>query len=192
MRAPRSLTTAFSLAAVLGLAACGGDDEPSFSERTLKFTERETDNFGFTDSPPKTEMGSEGPRGFSNGDQLTFSSDLLDRSARDVGDLDVTCTVTRPGGFQDSHQNCQGTATLPGGNIALARGRARVRRRRRERRRGRRNGRLRRSHGRLLGNGAKRGPDAVHHRPRIAPVADESRSRLGGKDKADFQARCLD
>jgi hypothetical protein len=122
MRAPRSLTTALSLAAVLGLAACGGDDEPSFSERTLKFTERGTDNFGFTDSPPKTEMGREGPREFSNGDQLTFSSDLLDRPARDVGDLDVTCTVTRPGGFQDSHQNCQGTATLPGGSIALARG----------------------------------------------------------------------
>jgi hypothetical protein len=40
----------------------------------------------------------------------------------DVGDLDVTCTVTRPGGVQDSHQNCQGTATLPGGTLALARG----------------------------------------------------------------------
>jgi hypothetical protein len=122
MRAPHSLTIAVSLAAVLGFAACGGDDEPGFPEKTLTFTERETDSFGFADSPPKTEMGSEGPREFSNGDQLTFSSDLLDDSARDIGDLDVTCSVTRPGGFQDSHETCQGTATLPDGTLALTRG----------------------------------------------------------------------
>lgn len=122
MRARRSTTIAVLLTAALGVAACGSDDERSFTEATLQFTERETDNFGFTDAPPKTEMGAEGPSEFSNGDQLTFSSDLLDGSDKDVGDLDVTCTVTRPGDFQDSSENCQGTATLPHGTVALSRG----------------------------------------------------------------------
>ena len=122
MTTRRSTTIAVLLTAALGLAACGSDDEPSFSETTLKFTERETDSFGFTDAPPKTEMSGEGPSEFSNGDQLTFSSDLLDGSGKDIGDLDVACTVTRPGRFQDSHENCQGTATLPDGTLALSRG----------------------------------------------------------------------
>ena len=122
MRARHSTTIAILLTAALGVAACGGNDERSFTETTLQFTERETDNFGFTDAPPETEMGAEGPSEFSNGDQLTFSSDLLAGSGKDVGDLDVTCTVTRPGGFHDSSENCQGTATLPDGTLALSRG----------------------------------------------------------------------
>ena len=101
MRVRPTTTIAVLLTAALCIAACGSDDERSFSETTLRFTERETDNFGFTDAPPKTEMGAEGPSEFSNGDQLTFSSDLLDGSDTDVGVIDVTCTVTRPGDFQD-------------------------------------------------------------------------------------------
>lgn len=110
------------LAAAFGLAACGSDDADTFAKRTLRLTEQQTDNFGFADNAPRTTMGEEGPQKLSNGDQITFSSDLLDGSRKDVGDLDVTCTVTRPGGFDVSHQHCAGTATLAGGSLTLSRG----------------------------------------------------------------------
>ena len=122
MRARRLLMIA-GLTSTLGLAACGGDDAgPSVTERTLTFAERPTDNFSFADTPPRTKMGEEGPERLSNGDQLTFSSDLLDKAGKDAGDLEVVCAVTRPGGFATSHQQCTGTASLPGGILTLARG----------------------------------------------------------------------
>ena len=111
-----------ALALVLVLGGCGDDDEPELSEKTFEFTEQQTGNFGFADSAPKTEVGEEGPRNLSNGDAVTFSSDLLDGSERDVGDLDISCSVTRPGSFAESHQHCTGTATLPDGALTLSRG----------------------------------------------------------------------
>jgi hypothetical protein len=119
---PRSLFITALLAPILGLAACGGDGEREFSQQTLRFTEQPTDNFGFADNAPKAEVGSEGPEEFSSGDQVTFSSDLLDGTNEDVGDLEVVCSVTRPGDFKQSHQQCQATATLPDGTLTLARG----------------------------------------------------------------------
>lgn len=111
------------LTAVFALAACGEDDKTTFSEqKTLKFSEQPSDDFGFADNPPKTQLGAEGPKKLSNGDQITFSSELFDRSRRDVGELDVACSVTRAGGFDNSRQQCTGTATLPGGVLTLARG----------------------------------------------------------------------
>ena len=115
------LTAALTLA--LGLSACGDDQAPTLTQKTLTFTERETDNnFGFTDNAPKTKIGDEGPERLSNGDAFTFSGDLLDGSGKDRGELDTSCAVTRPGGFDEAHLQCTATATVPGGTITLARG----------------------------------------------------------------------
>ena len=111
-----------ALVLAVGLTACGDAQDPELSERTLRFTEQQTENFGFVDNAPKTTMGDEGPERLSNGDQITFSSDLLDGGDKDVGGLDISCAVTRPGGFDRSQQQCTGTATLPGGTLTLARG----------------------------------------------------------------------
>jgi hypothetical protein len=68
--------------AVLALSACGGAAAPKLTERTLTFTERDTDFFSFSDVPPKTTLGDAGPQRLSNRDQLTFASDLLGRRRR--------------------------------------------------------------------------------------------------------------
>ena len=111
-----------ALVMVLGLSACGDEQKPALAQKTLMFTERETDNFGFVDSAPKTKIGDEGPESLSNGDAFTFSGDLLDASGTDRGELDTSCAVTRPGGFDKAHLHCTGTATIPGGTLTLARG----------------------------------------------------------------------
>jgi hypothetical protein len=116
------VTLAAALTATLTLAACGDEVEPPLSQKTITFTEQETENFGFADNPPTTKVADEGPQHLSNGDQLTFSSDLLGGTRKDVGDREVSCTITRPGGFEDSHLQCAGTATVPGGSLTLARG----------------------------------------------------------------------
>jgi hypothetical protein len=123
MRARRSLIIAAILTPALGLAACGSDDDAAIvKQRILTFVEQPTDHFSFSDVAPKTKVGEEGPERLSSGDQLTFSSDLLDKLKKDVGDLNVVCAVTRPGGFDSAHAQCTGTATLPGGVLTLARG----------------------------------------------------------------------
>lgn len=119
----KSLAMIATLTVALGLTACGDDTETKLSERqTLKFTEQQGGDFGFADNPPKTQLGPEGPEKLSSSDQITFSSELLDRAGKDIGELDVSCSVTRPGGFEKSRQQCAGTATLPKGVLTLARG----------------------------------------------------------------------
>ncbi len=116
------ITIAAGLTLALGLSACGDEQKPALTEKTLKLTERQTENFGFADTAPKTKVGEEGPESLSNADAITFSGDMLNPSGKDVGDLDVSCAITRPGGFDKSHQQCAGTVTLPGGTLTLARG----------------------------------------------------------------------
>jgi len=111
-----------ALAIALALSACGEAQDPQLRKETLRFTEQQTDNFGFLDNAPRTKIGEEGPESLSNGDQITFSSDLLDAGSKDVGGLDISCAVTRPGGFDTSQQQCTGTATLSDGTLTLARG----------------------------------------------------------------------
>jgi hypothetical protein len=122
MRARRPLIIAAILTPVLGLAACGGDDGASVKQRILTFVAQPTNEFSFNDVAPKTTVGAQGPERLSAGDQLTFSSDMLDQTRKDVGDLDVVCAVTRPGGMDAAHAQCTGTATLPGGVLTLGRG----------------------------------------------------------------------
>jgi hypothetical protein len=102
----------------IGATGCGGQ---KFDEQTLKYTERDTNDFGFVDAPPKTKMGNQGPEKTSPGDILTFRSDVVDAAKKRVGDLNATCTITKSGGgFDNSQATCLGTVTLPGGNLSLA------------------------------------------------------------------------
>jgi hypothetical protein len=101
----------------IGAAGCGGQ---KFDEQTLKYTERDTNDFGFVDAPPKTTMGKQGPEKLSSGDIVTFRAGLVRGSAA-VGDLDATCTITKGAGtFDQSRGTCLGTASLPGGTLTLA------------------------------------------------------------------------
>jgi hypothetical protein len=125
-----AVTGAALIVATPGLAACGGDDTAQLQARTITFTERDTDYFSFVDAPPRTKLGPDGPENVSNGDQLTFASDLLDGSTRDVGDSDVTCVFTRTAGrprrglsagrLDASSAVCTGVLTVPGGSLTAS------------------------------------------------------------------------
>ncbi len=105
----------------LGVSACG-DTKNELSEMTLKFSEKDSDAFGFVDNPPRTEVGEQGPQRLSNGDQLVFRTEMLDAAKKKVGDLDVSCTVTDAGStgrFDQARNTCHATVTLPGGQLFL-------------------------------------------------------------------------
>ena len=132
----QSPLTAAALAALvatmLGISACGGDDDAKLREQTLKLTETDTDYFSFVDAPPKTTLTADGPDQVSNGDQLTISNDFVDGSKKDVGDSDVTCVVTRTpakprrgvsaGSLDSSNAVCTLVMTLPGGSLTASHG----------------------------------------------------------------------
>ena len=113
--------SAVALLAVL-VAGCSGGGGAALTKQTLTFTERQNDNSAsFVDNPPKSAATGDEPK-LSPSDQLTFTADMLDRSGKDVGDLDASCTVTATatGSFDDSHAQCVGTADIPGGSLTLA------------------------------------------------------------------------
>src|SRR5437867_3465942 len=99
---------------VLGLSACGSNN---YKTKTLNFTEKDTNYFGFNDAPPTTKLGAEGPKKLSPGDILAFSSDILDSSKTKVGELNASCVTTRPGSFSTATEQCSGSATVPGGTL---------------------------------------------------------------------------
>jgi hypothetical protein len=115
-----AVAAAATVLAVL-VAGCGGRGGLSLTKQTLTFTERQNDDsFSFVDNAPRSAGAGDEPT-LSNGDQLTFTADMLDGSGKDVGELDVVCTVTATttGSFGDSHAQCVGTAGVPGGSLTL-------------------------------------------------------------------------
>jgi hypothetical protein len=115
------VASAATVLAVL-VAGCGGRGGATLSKHTLTFTERQNDDsFSFVDNPPRSRSTGDEPK-LSNGDQLTFTAAMLDGTGKDVGELDVSCTVTATtsGSFDDSHAQCVGTADVPGGSLTLA------------------------------------------------------------------------
>jgi hypothetical protein len=118
----RLLAVAAALTLTVFLTACGDDDDSTFAKQTVRFTEQESKDFGFADNPPEAKLGPEGPEEFSTGDAVSFSGELLDDSGAAIGGIDITCTVTRPGRFDQSHQQCTATATLADGTLVLSRG----------------------------------------------------------------------
>jgi hypothetical protein len=113
--------TAAVLLATL-VAGCGGNGRVTFEKQTLSYTEKQNDeSSSFADNPPKSSPSNGDEPTLSNGDQVTFTADVIDGSGKDVGDLDATCTVTATttGSFDDSRAQCLGTATIPGGTLTL-------------------------------------------------------------------------
>jgi hypothetical protein len=126
MSAPREPKLLLALACAvlaLGLSACGGDSS-SLSEKTLTFSEKDTMSLGFLDNPPKAKQGPQGPQSLSNADQLTRSFLILDAAKKTVGTVDSSCTVTNAGSgaFDEASAVCQGTFTLPGGQLFVSLG----------------------------------------------------------------------
>src|SRR6266516_4926420 len=112
-------TAAVLLAALVVGCGSGG---VTLKKQTLSYTERQNDDSSsFADNPPKSAPSNGDEPTLSNGDQLTFTADLIDGSGQDVGDLDATCTVTATttGTFDDSRAQCLGTAAVPGGTLTL-------------------------------------------------------------------------
>jgi hypothetical protein len=118
------ILAAASAAALLAalVAGCSGGGRAALTKQTLTFIERQNDSSSsLVDNPPKSSGATgEEPR-LSPGDQLTFTADMIDRSGQNVGELDVSCTVTATttGSFDNSHAQCVGTADIPGGSLTL-------------------------------------------------------------------------
>src|SRR6266540_3257010 len=117
----RVLVAAAAVLLAALVAGCGGGGA-TFRKQTLSFTEKQNDDsFSFADNPPKSSPSNGDEPKLSNGDQITFTADMIDGSGKDVGDLDATCTVTATttGSFDDSRAQCLGTADVPGGTLTL-------------------------------------------------------------------------
>ena len=117
----RVLVAAAAVLLATLVAGCG-DGGATLGKQTLSFTEKQNDDsFSFADNPPKSSPSKGDEPKLSNGDQITFTADLIDGSGKDVGDLDATCTVTATttGSFDDSSAQCIGTAALPSGTLTL-------------------------------------------------------------------------
>jgi hypothetical protein len=107
---------------VAALVAGCGVEGTTFGKQRLSFTEKQNeDSFSLADNTPKSSPSNGDEPTLSNGDQITFTADMIDDSGKDVGDLDATCTVTatETGSFDDSRAQCIGTATIPGGTLTL-------------------------------------------------------------------------
>ena len=118
------VVAAASAAALLAVpvAGCSGGGGAALTRQTLTFGERQNDgSFSFVDNPPRSSAAAGGEPKLSPGDQFTFTADLIDRSGKDVGDLDASCTVTATttGSSDDSRAQCVGTADIPAGSLTL-------------------------------------------------------------------------
>jgi hypothetical protein len=117
----RMLVAAAAVLVAALLAGCGVGGT-TFGKQRLSFTEKQNeDSFSLADNAPKSSPSNGDEPTLSNGDQITFTADMIDDSGKDVGDLDATCTVTATttGSFDDSRAQCIGTATIPGGTLTL-------------------------------------------------------------------------
>ena len=117
----RGKAIAAALACVVittGLAACGdSDDGVKVEKKSFKITERESDDFSFSDNPPRTKLGNRGPEKLSPGDVIGFRSDLI-RAGKDVGDLFAQCTAISGDSFENLGGECASVYNLPEGSLS--------------------------------------------------------------------------
>ena len=114
----KAIAAALACAALtVGLAACGdSDDGVKLEKKTFKITEKDTNDFSFTDNPPRTKLGPDGPEKMSGGDVLAFRSNLI-RAGKDVGDLFAECTAISGTSFENVGGDCTGVYELPEGSL---------------------------------------------------------------------------
>jgi hypothetical protein len=101
-------------AAVVLLAALAGcSDNTHGEESTLKLTEPggNSGSFGVIGHPTRGKLGP--------GSGFAFSTPLQDSSKKTVGELDAVCIATQPSPPEALKGTCSGTATVPGGDLAL-------------------------------------------------------------------------
>ncbi len=115
----KAITAALACAALTaGLAACGdSDDGGKLEKKSLKIAERDTEDFSFSDNPPRTKLGDQGPEKLSPGDVIGFRSDLI-RAGKDVGDLFAQCTAISGDSFENVGGDCTGVYKLPEGSLS--------------------------------------------------------------------------
>jgi len=107
-----------TIALSMALAACGGGG-PKLEVQTLRLTEGAERASNFIDNPPKTKRVQGAPEQASLGDEFVFEYPIVDASRKDIGNLAVTCTITRAAQIDLASTQCVGTATLPGGSLAV-------------------------------------------------------------------------
>ncbi len=113
-----TVTVLVACTAMTALTACGdSDDGGKLEKKSFKITEREGDDFSFSDNPPRTELGDQGPEKLSPGDQIGFRADLI-RAGKDVGDLYAQCTVLSGESFMDAGGHCTGVYQLAEGSLS--------------------------------------------------------------------------
>jgi hypothetical protein len=106
--------------AVFGSGASGQGPGPvTFSKQTFTLQEKDGNDFGFVDAPPKTKFGKEGPRRLSPGDQFTFHNRIVEGS-KTVGGLYARCAVTTGGNFDKASAECTGAFKLATGSLFVA------------------------------------------------------------------------
>lgn len=115
-----SSIVAASLAAIalaVVLAASGSAQQPG--EQTIKLVERPSSDH-FVDNPPR---GTRRDRRISGGDFAVATAPLFDESnTTRVGTLHTACFATRGGRFRRVTFQCNGTAVLGQGTLALSLG----------------------------------------------------------------------
>jgi hypothetical protein len=106
--------------AVLGIAAIAGaiavagcSDNTHGDQSTLKLVEPggNSGTFGI--------IGQAAQKSVPPGSGFAFSTPLQDSSKKAVGALDATCIATQPSPGDSVNGQCTGTATVPGGTLAL-------------------------------------------------------------------------
>jgi hypothetical protein len=117
-----ALVAAAVVAAVVvatGTAMRGG------SSATHSFTLLESDDagsFSYVDNEPKSTRSLDSHQGpvVSQGDTITFTSELLNKAKKHAGWLHVTCAATWAGDtFDEARFTCTGLAELRGGTLIV-------------------------------------------------------------------------
>jgi hypothetical protein len=103
-----------AIGAVIALTGCS--DKTHGDTSTLKLTEPggKSGTFGIIGNPTRGRI--------SPGQGFAFSTPLQDASHSSVGALDVICIATQPSAGGNINGTCTGTATVPGGSLAVAAG----------------------------------------------------------------------
>ena len=105
-----------AICAVIAAAALAGcSDSTHGDQQTLKLTQPGDNGSAGSGGA----IGNAGGRTTAPGSGFAFSQPYQDASHNTVGELDAICIATQPSGESAINGQCTGTATVPGGTLAL-------------------------------------------------------------------------